>query len=495
MGVLAIGSMSRLGQLLLLPLLASACGRAPAGPLDAAPPEVATPAVPKALFDPLLRLPEVGPDVGLHDVSGDLSEVLDGSVLAGACARYRAGETDRRTVLACGKWMFFYETFGTAGLPGAIPRFLLSHFPEVGAGFSSVGLIKDPASKDQLPLGLAPVVGRSDQLAFTCASSHFARLPDGRYAVGAPNHAYDYGVHTLQMMLFPTVALRGSPQDHDLEAVAKIQPLLSAVQKNPLLKLELLGALLPLLGSGGKAPAFPVEAEAHYARWRSGTMDFVIEPLLFNDHVHTVSKIPALWGLPPGEHQARLGWTGSTGSVLRFLELFVGFGGGKISEWPRERLLPLAEYLGSLRPVPNPSALEAAQVQRGLLLFNQKGCLECHGGEGGAGERIFTFAEMGTDDALADWLAPSSANQPCCGVPLTEQEITRGVKAPRLVGLWAARRFLHNGSLSTLEELFCLAGPRGPTLAKPFGNQGHDFTCEALTPEEKRALIAYLEAR
>jgi len=166
-----------------------------------------------------------GPDrsAGLTDVAADLDVVLEHGALPDACTAARAQPSDRRLHLLCGKSMFFYESFGTSGVPTALVQLLLDHFADqVGPGFSAFGLVADPSSPKHWPLGLAPttpVAKGVDALAFTCASCHFARLPDGRYAVGAPNHAYAYGRHTLALALFPQVAL-GGPGAHDPEALA-----------------------------------------------------------------------------------------------------------------------------------------------------------------------------------------------------------------------------------------------------------------------------------
>ena len=42
---------------------------------------------------------------------------LEHGALTNACDLYRGGQTDRHTMLLCGKRMFFYETFGTKGSP------------------------------------------------------------------------------------------------------------------------------------------------------------------------------------------------------------------------------------------------------------------------------------------------------------------------------------------------------------------------------------------
>ena len=149
--------------------------------------------------------PQPDESEGLTNVSADLDALLEHGQLAGACDRYKAGATDRKTMLLCGKWQFFYDPFGTFGMPSSLITFMAKSFPaELGLGFSKVGMVPDPGSADHLPLGIAPTTMASSSLAFTCASCHFGKLPDGRYAVGAPNHAFDYGTLILSMTVAPT---------------------------------------------------------------------------------------------------------------------------------------------------------------------------------------------------------------------------------------------------------------------------------------------------
>ncbi|MGV3625744.1 MAG: hypothetical protein ACO1OB_33340, partial [Archangium sp.] len=64
---------------------------------------------------------------------------------------------------------------------------------------------------------------------------------------------------------------------------------------------------------------------------------------------------------------------------------------------------------------------------------------------------------------------------------------------PRLAGLAWQTRFLHNGAVTSLEQLFCLE-PR-PTVSLPAQTAvGHLETCGALSVDEKHQLIAYLRS-
>ncbi|HET9989226.1 MAG TPA: hypothetical protein VFQ65_11915, partial [Kofleriaceae bacterium] len=96
--------------------------------------------------------PQADESEGLTNTSADLDALLEHGALTGACDRYRAGATDRKTMLLCGKWMYFYETFGTFGIPSALVKFMAKNFPtELGLGFAKMGLVPDPGSADAMP--------------------------------------------------------------------------------------------------------------------------------------------------------------------------------------------------------------------------------------------------------------------------------------------------------------------------------------------------------
>ncbi len=457
-----------------------------------------------AAYDPFAPQPD--PGGGLTDVSADLAAVLEnGALTPGACAAVDAGTADLHATLLCGKYMFFYDPLGTSGIPTALVQFMASSFPDaLGLGFSKLGLVPDPASTQHMPLGMAstvPLNGDIDAVAFTCASCHFAQLPDGRYAVGAPNHAYDYARHVLDLSLAPVLAAGlGQASQHDPGAVAMVQPVLDAVAATPSLKSQLVTALLPL--ASVHAPTMTTDEEHDYTAWPSGTMDFLIAPLPVDDHVHVVSKIQPLWGIPSpqevkaaGMPSALLASTGDVPDLPTFVWSF-GVVGQATTPPTAARMAPLVAYVLSLRAPANPQPPDPSLVAQGEALFASKGCAACHDGPRGSGRRPYTFAEIGTDSTLAQWADPDGGPVACCGVPTAPGGLTHGLKSPRLVGMWAMRRFLHNGALSSLDQLFCRYGDAGPPPVgtAPMQTVGHAFTCDGLTDTDKQALLAYVEA-
>ena len=80
------------------------------------------------LADPFRPQPDESE--GLVNVSDDVDRLLEQGELSGACERYWAGDPDgRRARLLCGKEMFFYQSFDTAGAPAALIDHLVTSFP------------------------------------------------------------------------------------------------------------------------------------------------------------------------------------------------------------------------------------------------------------------------------------------------------------------------------------------------------------------------------
>jgi hypothetical protein len=465
----------------------------------------ATDAEPGDGVDPFAEQPDEGE--GLVNVSSDLEELLEFGALEGACEAYAADPSDRHKKLLCGKSMFFYESFDTDGVPELLVNFFGEHFPdEVGDGFSQMGMVPDPYAERSRPLGLAPTkpMGTADALAYTCASCHFGQMPDGRYAVGYPNYRYEYGKQILSLVIVPTLAAPGAdPSVHDPAALEVVAPIRDKLSSDPLLNLQMAVELLPLLPVAGEGLGMSAQNEHHYATWAPGTMDFVIEPLPYDDGVHTISKILPLWGIPRAEESdafgmthAMLSWTGTVPTLEGFLEGFVLLGGGDTEAWTSERLEPLAEYIYSLRAPKSLDPPDPAEVEAGRDAFWSLGCIDCHSGPRGSGLEVYTYDEIGTDDAMARWLDPEGTGDPCCGITLLPgQTLTGGIKSPRLTGVWAFERFLHNGSVTSLRDLMCLDGPRGDAgLELAYGDGGHSMSCDGLSDEDKNDLIAFLRS-
>jgi hypothetical protein len=299
-------------------------------------------------------------------------------------------------------------------------------------------------------------------------------------------------------MLAPTVGSGVSPATaHDPAALAKVQPVLDRLAGSFALRSKLLLALLPL--ASVTLPTISKDVEHAYSTWPPGTQDFMIAPLPVDDLVHVASRMSPLWGIPRPEEASAAGmtsgllaWSGDAALLDGFVSVFAILGNAT-PPTPAE-MHPLLEYIYSLRAPANPTPPDPARVSAGALLYESKGCLGCHDGPRGSGKRVYTFDEIGTDAALARWADPDLSGKACCGLPIPPGTLLHGVKSPRMVGMWTLGRFLHNGSLASLDQLFCLGDGRPPLGVEPLRTDGHAFTCDGLTDDEKRSLIAYLLA-
>ncbi len=445
-------------------------------------------------------------------MDADLSRVVETAALEGACDRVFSGvdnSTDQR--LRCGKWMFFHETFATIGPPSSILSFNLKHFSDTvfGAGFSNYGLIPFPgAPADAMPIGLqAQQPPLKAHAPFTCAACHFAQLPDGRYAVGAPNHAFRYGPF---LMAFGAVFSLYNNADNPAvppEVRELFRQPLAVKKMDQAFRSEFLITSLGLLGEvfSGNVPQQTDEQKAAFMTLQPGTMDFLTAPIA-DDSVWSVSTIMPLWNLPNAQERQAAGmphemlsWTAGGHTLMGFLSGFVAIGKGDTTTWTHEKLLPLEEYIRSLKAPAGP-AQDVAAVERGRLLFTEQSCVDCHSGPAGMGTRPYTFDEMGTDDAMRLVFNPTMVpgGEVCCGLAGEpgDYTVTGGVKSPRLAGVWARPRLLHNGSVAGLENLLCLNGNR-PLLPQPpaasMGDHGHMMGCMTLTQAQKQDLVAYLK--
>jgi hypothetical protein len=373
----------------------------------------------------------------------------------------------------------------------------------VGRGFTKFGMHADPYSPSGMPLGLAPgaTVSGVRTLSFTCASCHFSRTDDGRYSVGLANHEYEYGKQIVALNFLPMVMLPDSLKASRLhpdvqEFLAPFEAELDARGLRNALTMTLM-KLAGLATSGTPLPVVTPETQRQYLTWPAGTQDFVISPVGAEDHVHTVSKMISLWNLHTPEQMqaaggphAMLGWTGSTPGLDSFLAGFVALSQGS---FPLEHLKPLKTYLLTLK-APAPAVVQdPLLVTQGAGLFESKGCSGCHNGPHHAGTRIFSFDEIGTDAAMKRW---ADANlDGISDVPsVIGDPLTHGIKAPRLVGVWAQKKFLHTGTVDSLEDLFCVNHQRPTRTDEALGDQGHMQTCNGLSTGEKQSLIAYLRS-
>jgi hypothetical protein len=166
---------------------------------------------------------------------------------------------------------------------------------------------------------------------------------------------------------------------------------------------------------------------------------------------------------------------------------------------PDEALYALALYLYSLKPPSNPNPFDA-KAQAGRRIFAREGCSKCHTPPIYSSNKL-TLArgfEPRTDTSSSlDVLSNSVGTDP--GLALNTRKGTGYYKVPSLRGLWYRGHYLHDGSVTSLEEMFDpdrlneshVPGGWRPIDATSRPIVGHEFGLD-LEPKEREQLIAFL---
>ncbi len=445
----------------------------------------------------------------LTDQSRSLEEILEhGTLSEDDCTFYFAGQTDRETKLRCGKWMFFYGHIEVPGSPAELVDLLRKHAPNTfGRSLEHLGLHPDPYSEKDFPVGMATgpkMAGGVSTYTLTCAACHFGKTTDGRFVVGSPNNQFQFGKFTLSVSSLPEVAFNFN-KTYSPEVESVLRPVTDEVFSHPFNRFRVFAEAIRLLPNLIVTQVTPPDDDAKQllALYPSGVMDPYAAPAI-DDGVRVPVRMSPLWGIDPdgmteagSEHGAMLGSNGGAPNLSYILRTFSQIAGHirkvDVSEqYAAENVAPIIEYIMSLEPPKSEKVLDTAKVQRGEALFYNN-CLSCHNGPGFAGTQVFDPLVIGTDPNVIDVVDPDQTGRAIYDV-ITPKEITRGLRARRLSGVWSMTRLFHNGSIESLDEVFCLDGPRKEnTRGSGFSTAGHMYTCD-LPRDEKLDLIEFLES-
>ncbi len=446
----------------------------------------------------------------LTDQSSSLEGILEQGTLSKAdCDSYFKGQTDRKTTLRCGKWMFFYDSLGVPGSPAKLTDLIRDKAPTtVGKSFEKFGLYPDPYSKTKLPVGMAPgpdMVAGVPTYTLTCGTCHFGKIPDGRYVVGQPNPDFAFGKMILTITTMPELALQPGKK-LDVEAKKILDPISEEIFGKLGARAGVISqviALIPNVIVKKNKPLNNAE-KLDLAVSPPGIMDPYSAPSL-DDGVRVPARMVPLWGIDQkgmeaagSKHGAMLGSAGGAPDLQHILRTF-GVISSVLKDEPvpkdlEAHVVPLIQYILSLSPPRKAGVFDKVKLAAGEQLF-KKSCVSCHNGPGYAGTQIFSPIEIGTDPNVMKLVHdPKKEGKAIFDVVLPE-EITSGVRARKLSGVWSMSHLLHNGSVSSLADLFCLNGPRPDSgLGSGYSSAGHRYTCDGLTPVEKNNIIAFLES-
>jgi hypothetical protein len=167
---------------------------------------------------------------------------------------------------------------------------------------------------------------------------------------------------------------------------------------------------------------------------------------------------------------------------------------------PDAALYALALYIYSLQPPPNPNPFNE-QAQAGQKLFQREGCVKCHVPPLYTSNKLTLaegFAKPKDLPASLDVLPFSVGTDP--GLALKTRKGTGFYEVPSLKGVWYRGRYLHDGSVASLEEMFDPGRTKDDHLPggwRPLGTSrraihGHEFGLD-LTGEEREQLLAFLK--
>jgi len=166
---------------------------------------------------------------------------------------------------------------------------------------------------------------------------------------------------------------------------------------------------------------------------------------------------------------------------------------------PDEALYALGLYIYSLTPPPNPNQFNE-DAAAGQKIFARE-CAACHVPPLYTSNKV-TLAEgfkaPKDKPSSIDLLPVSVGTDP--GLALRTRKGTGYYKVPSLNGVWYRGRYLHDGSVASLEEMFNpdrLKETHKPGGFRPLGTearaiQGHTFGLN-LKPKEREVLIAFLK--
>jgi cytochrome c peroxidase len=150
---------------------------------------------------------------------------------------------------------------------------------------------------------------------------------------------------------------------------------------------------------------------------------------------------------------------------------------------PDALLYALALYINSLQGPPNPSPFDDEARHGQEIFMKTAGCAQCHTPPFYSNNKL-TLAQGFTPSQAElknyDIMNLSIGTDP--GLALKTRKGTGFYRVPSLKMLWTNDVFLHDGSVSSLEEMF---NPNRAAKGHPFGLN--------LNADDRRALVKFLK--
>jgi hypothetical protein len=425
------------------------------------------------------------------------------------------------------------------GLPYLIwrvlPTVFADHLPGKG-GYASVGFIWEPGhDHSDAPVGFSRARVGFERMAINCAFCHVsvARLSDAAqptlYIAGASNT-----LNVFAYQAFLTACARDPRFTADVLLAAIEHEVPLGFLDRQLYRFVIIPQTRKALLQQGENFAWADKRPT----WGPGRID-PFNPVKFDmlklpdDGTIGNSKMQPVWGLDARDAiraNAPLHWDGLNTSIHEVV-VSSALGDGmdaKGVDW--KSIDRLEHFLRTTPPPPSPLKPDADQVQRGQTVFAAN-CAECHAKGGARTLTVMPLAEIGTDphrDGMWTTQARDAYNNYRTGYDWGFKSFQKmdGYVAETLDALWQRGPYLHNGSVPTVADLlepveqrpkhylrnsttvdtrrlgFVVTDcdPGSPPsegfcydISQP-GNSaaGHNYGTD-LSPEQKQALIAYLE--
>lgn len=470
-----------------------------------------------------------------HDTGATLEEILQYDIIQSACPQYwqlldaedkPLASTDAEKFyeleVLCGKWMFIgWETSGKMPLPEILLDAMERSWPErVGQNFSNLGFLANPSDPSGRPLGIARSTTRytgMPSVNVTCAACHVGKLPDGRYAIGAPNTKLHLSEFNL-ISYYPLFAAMHKRERDKLSGNIKVfyEELERSERRrigngeggidwsNVVFKYS---TLLRWIGIGPKglpdAQFVVMPPERDLQSWMNGRRG-VFNPgaPMLTIQVENVPNlsIPQLWGISGHETEFQAGRVAPVGQTTKYSSLEKFISSAFIYAYQDLALVrpryvnPLVSFLRQLKAPKTLESIPSAISESGRVLFTEN-CKSCHDGAAGESTRLYRSALVGTNPSLENPRENYVATTPIAKLvdSLSEQLKAElrpqpsGIRSRRLSGIWSRQDLMIDGSVENLDDLFCINRQRLR------GGSPHGELCGSFNLDEKTSLIAFLK--
>ena len=454
------------------------------------------------------------------DIGPTLLSVMEKEKLKDACKDYFKSPNEINERL-CGKSIFFnLETKTDLGIPNQMLEQVKKTFPE---DFSQVGFYGDPTNPKEVfgvvkvkplyPEKLKELLSLNNIRQISCAGCHVGQMPDGRWSVGYPNYNLNVG-KLNSLFAFPLWLADENKDDPNRwlpELSDKFKKMRSLAFKNPLKSWMLIVSSLP--GRLKLSRFFyrfleqdppSLGDQRSYLYGRPGVYNAASPIISFGEREFYTTP-PQIWDLDHKDpsDEAYLGTITSVDNLEDFIKHAYAYttltSKYALKDSKQDYIRPLASYLRSLKTPKYLGKIDHFRAKKGKQLFKTK-CFSCHDGRNGASKIRYSVETVKSpkeiDSIFKDYLTPSQQSTKLM-TALQESSpfdpITFGIKARRLNGIWSKKSIMTNGSITSLDHLFCLKGKERVLSRRPAQTENvHADLCN-LENTEKLELKEYLK--